>query len=393
LKPVILRVAEVIGGVRLKPKSKTTDMRIESADPKYVEVYRARNVPQAHAIRMALEEAGIRVLIEGEFLQSAAGDILGWDIAPRILVEESQLTSAREIIEKAEVQAAAEADQEEENDEAIRCFSCGAVMPIGEAKCRSCGWSYQSEGSPAEKESSLAGVSKDDSAAAIIPKPSTSPPQFTRRELWFEVLVVLSVGIFPHIKNAFLLAFVSPGRWPFWLYCVDSLFQSAFISFVVLYLIYRSGEPWSAFGIKRPFLGDIGLGLLIFVTNGFVLWFFSAFPMPDFENVDHSARPEKASNYLLLLIRIAASAFTQELVTRAYLITRLEQLFRSQAKAVIVSSAWFASYHLYYGLGGLIYMMILGLAFGTLYLMIRRIWPFAIGHMIWNIFAALRVPT
>ena len=368
---------------------------MESADPKYMEVYRARNVPEAHAIRMALEESGIRVLIEGELLQAAAGDLpLGWATAPRILVEESHLRSAREIIEKAEVQAAAEADQEEENDEAIRCLACGAPMPIGEAKCRSCGWSYQSEENPAGKESSRAGVPKHGSAAAAIPNPSSSrvPLQFTRRELWFEVLVVLSVGIFPHIKNAFLLAFVSPGRWPFWLYCVDSLFQSAFISFIVLYLIYRSGEPWSAFGIKRPFLGDIGLGLLIFVTNVFVLWFFSAFPMPDFENVDHSARPEKASDFLLMLARIAASAFTQELVTRAYLITRLEQLFRSQTKAVIVSAAWFASYHLYYGLGGLIYMMILGLAFGILYLLIRRIWPFAIGHMIWNILASLRVP-
>jgi hypothetical protein len=367
---------------------------MESADPKYVEVYRARNVPEAHAIRMALEESGIGVLIEGEFLQNAAGDMLGWDIAPRVLVEESQLTSAREIIEKAEVQVAAEADQEEENDEAIRCLACGAAMPIGEAKCRSCGWSYQSEGSPAAKESSLADVSKDDSAAAAIPEPSTSPvrPQFTRRELWFEVLVVLSVGIFPHIKNGFLLAFITPGRWPFWLYCVDSFLQSAFISLVVLYLIYRSGEPWSAFGIKRPFLGDIGLGLLIFVTNVFVFWFLRAFPISNFEHVDDLTKPRTAFDYLLMVVEIAASAFTQELVTRAYLITRLEQLFRSQAKAVIVSSAWFASYHLYYGLGGLVYMMILGLAFGTLYLMIRRIWPFAIGHMIWNIFASLRVP-
>ena len=368
---------------------------MESADPKYVEVYRARNAPEAHAIRMALEESGIRVLIEGELLQAAAGDLpLGWATAPRILVEESQLASAREIIEKAEVQAATEADQDEESDEAIRCLACGAMMSVGEAKCRSCGWSYQSEERPAGQEASLGGVSKTESDPAALQKQSTSPvpPHFTRRELWFEVLVVLSIGVFPHIKNAFVLGLVSPVRWPYWLYSVNLLFQSACISFVVLYLIYRSGEPWSAFGIKRPFLGDIGLGLLIFLTNVGVLWFVGAFPIPDIEYLRDLARPQKSSDYLFMVASIAASSFTEELVTRAYLITRLERLLKSPTKAVVMSAAWFASYHLYYGFGGLIYTMTLGVAFGILYLIIRRIWPFAIGHMIWNILATLTHP-
>ncbi len=111
-------------------------------DPKFVEVYRARNLPEAHLMRIALEEAGIRVRIEGELLQGAVGELpIGWVTAPRILVEESQIAEARPIIEKLEVQEGP-GSQEDEPAEATRCLACGAVIAEGETKCRSCGWSY-----------------------------------------------------------------------------------------------------------------------------------------------------------------------------------------------------------------------------------------------------------
>ena len=44
---------------------------------KFVEAYRAHNPVQAHAIRFALEEAGLRVLIENESLQDGLGEIPG----------------------------------------------------------------------------------------------------------------------------------------------------------------------------------------------------------------------------------------------------------------------------------------------------------------------------
>jgi ribosomal protein L40E len=111
-------------------------------DPKFVEVYRARNLPEAHLMRMALEESGIRVRIEGELLQGAVGELpIGWVTAPRILVEESQIAEARQIIEKLEVQGGA-GSKEDEQAGATRCLACGAEMAEGETKCRSCGWSY-----------------------------------------------------------------------------------------------------------------------------------------------------------------------------------------------------------------------------------------------------------
>jgi len=113
--------------------------------PKLVEIYRARNLPEAHTIRIALEEAGVRVLIEGELLQGVVGDLPpGWATAPRILVEESQVSAAREIIERANGRKSAE-PREGESVDVTRCLACGHVMDETEVKCPSCGWSFQDQ--------------------------------------------------------------------------------------------------------------------------------------------------------------------------------------------------------------------------------------------------------
>jgi hypothetical protein len=111
--------------------------------PHFVEVYRAKNLPQAHAIRISLEDLGIQVQIEGELLQGAIGELpIGWTTAPRILVEESQAGSAREIIDCIDAELMDVPEEEAEN-EVTRCLACGTVMADGTPKCPSCGWSYQ----------------------------------------------------------------------------------------------------------------------------------------------------------------------------------------------------------------------------------------------------------
>jgi hypothetical protein len=111
--------------------------------PKMVEIYRAANLPEAHVIRMALEEAGVRVRIEGELLQGVVGELpMGWDTAPRILVEESQVNVARDVVARADVRKRAE-PHEDEADDVTRCLACGHAMGEAEVSCSSCGWSFQ----------------------------------------------------------------------------------------------------------------------------------------------------------------------------------------------------------------------------------------------------------
>src|SRR5438874_13812818 len=120
-------------------------MEMPVTDPKLVEVYRPRNLPEAHAIRIALEEAGIRVQIDNELLQGAVGELpMGWATAPRILVPEPQATEARTIMGRTEVQARGQ-PAEDEQGEGTRCLACGRVMAEAETKCPTCGWSYHHE--------------------------------------------------------------------------------------------------------------------------------------------------------------------------------------------------------------------------------------------------------
>ncbi len=327
---------------------------MESADPNYVEVYRARNLPQAHSIRLALEQSGIRVQIEGELLQGAVGDLpLGWATAPRILVKESQIIEAREIIEKAENQEEARSDEDEENDEATRCLACGKVLPEGQARCRSCGWSYQ-DGEDAAQQAAITETTTED-AASVGSQTENSQhnqvvPPLTGRQLWWEVLAVLTIGVFPHFNSVFVAALVSWPKRPYWVDSVALAFQSGCITFAVLYLIYRSGESWATFGIKRPGVGDIPLGILVYLVGVCIGWFLESFPSRNIRNPDELfPTPLRATDYLFMVAKYSASAFTEELVTRAYLITRLERVLRSHTKAVMLSAALYGSYHLYYG--------------------------------------------
>ena len=68
---------------------------------KMVEVYRAKDISQAHILRSTLENAGIPALVEGDSLLSAIGEIPGgWSSAPRILVEEDHVPTARLLLEQ-----------------------------------------------------------------------------------------------------------------------------------------------------------------------------------------------------------------------------------------------------------------------------------------------------
>jgi membrane protease YdiL (CAAX protease family) len=88
--------------------------------------------------------------------------------------------------------------------------------------------------------------------------------------------------------------------------------------------------------------------------------------------------------HVLFLVACVASASCEELVMRGYLITRFERLFRSTSAAVLVSSALFASYHLYQGIHGVIGAAITGLVYATAFCSVRRLWPVCVAHALHN---------
>jgi len=100
-----------------------------------------------------------------------------------------------------------------------------------------------------------------------------------------------------------------------------------------------------------------------------------------------SDRPE----YFLLAVMCLVSGFFQELVMRAYLIVRLEELFESTAVAFLLSTILFVCYHGYQGTAGVIGVVLFGVIQGIAFCAFRRLAPISIAHAVTNFIAIGRV--
>jgi membrane protease YdiL (CAAX protease family) len=317
-----------------------------------VELYRAESLPEAHAIRLALESEGIVAHIDNELLQGALGDLpMGWSTAPRILVDRSDEPAARAILEAVRQGVAARSE----------------TPPVADLSTEDAGPNPAASG---------IGESK--------------PVLLTRHEIAWEVVAVLAVGVVPYFVNAVVYLGFPVLQQSYWRDALYSTLTSACTIFVTLYLIRRSGEPWERFGISRPRFVDLMIApALVVVIRS--LWL----PLSGLvSNADFSDDPVELFRTpwdgALDILRYAIGGFSAELVTRAYLITRLETLLRSRTRAVLFAAVAFSSYHAAQGLSGVVYSLIFGVVFGAAYLILRRVWPLALAHLLHNIWIDLR---
>lgn len=155
---------------------------MDSDDTRLVEVYRASNLPEAHVIRAALEDAGIGVRVDGELIQGVVGEApMGWPTAPRLLVREDDESHAREIIERARQRRE---ELPDDDDEETRCLACGRILPETARSCPACGWSYEApRESPVESEATTA-------PAAVAPRSRW------RAGRWILALAILLAAVF-----------------------------------------------------------------------------------------------------------------------------------------------------------------------------------------------------
>ncbi|MBC7856211.1 MAG: CPBP family intramembrane metalloprotease [Pirellulaceae bacterium] len=218
-------------------------------------------------------------------------------------------------------------------------------------------------------------------------KDAAVSPALTVGTIWGEVCAVLSIGVVPYILYAGISLRLPPSDpLPYWLDAIQATVMSGCTIFVTLYLIYRSGEPWGSFGITRPSVADVLLGIALLLAHAafgfcfdFVAWRIGATSDHQFPWLEQTA------DYGLMVLKVGVSAFSEELVTRAYLITRFESLLRSRGAAVLLPAALFGTYHGYQGVAGMVFWMAVGLMYGMAFLLLRRIWPLAIAHTLYNI--------
>jgi membrane protease YdiL (CAAX protease family) len=342
-----------------------------------VEVHRARSLPEAHALRLALEREGIPVFVDNEMLQGAVGELpAGWATAPRLLVAPEHADAARALLAQF-LRPAAEPDEGGLTPES--CLACGALMGDADA-CPKCGWTYAPEGTAADE-----GPERVDetSPSPAVSSPAVEGPALPRRAVWAELAAVLAVGVIPNLTAALAGTDLPQAGENFRLAALSLISLSLCTAFVTLYLIGRSGEPWARFGLARPQWRDLPLGLVMLFA-GQAIYLFRCGLVPAGVTAASVSAPEPGRVVLLVLMH-AANALAEEVVTRAYLVTRLAQLSGSRGVAVVTAAAAFASYHVYQGLAGATLAFAMGLVYGVGFLVLRRVWPLVIGHALLNL--------
>lgn len=213
------------------------------------------------------------------------------------------------------------------------------------------------------------------------------------QQLWYEVLAVLCIAVLPSVYGAIvgLLGEPSATRSLRAEY-VSYLLGAVFIAVPVLYLIEHSHDGAARFGLKpvRPVF-DALVGVVVWLIGWRVeilaLMVLDAVAPagigPSAESLP-ARYPQDAGDWLLLVLSCAGIGFWEELV-RAYLIVRFAELLRSRVLAVALSAAAFASYHVYFGVERALALWVMGLWVGFAFLWLRRMWPLAFGHALWDV--------
>ncbi len=196
---------------------------------------------------------------------------------------------------------------------------------------------------------------------------------------------MLSLAVIPDLFAAVALpppeglSFIAQESW----YVV----RACQVSLPLLVILSLTGEHWARFGIVRfSWLIDVPSGLIFWMV-GFVSCIAIMSLLPPSVPVESSvnwAKPAGLLGVFLLLASSVANGFAEEFVMRGYLLTRFERLFRSTWLALLVTTALFASYHLYQGPAGVIWAATFGLVCGTFFCFQRRLWPICIAHALDN---------
>jgi uncharacterized protein len=156
-------------------------------------------------------------------------------------------------------------------------------------------------------------------------------------------------------------------------------------------IIFLSREPLSTFGIVRfRARRDLGYGLLAMVVGLFLYWIYDILtwqvveerPVVDF-GLSH------ASGWLILVgaLAMVANSCAEELTSRGFMLVRLEQLLGSTKAALAISTALFASYHIYYGFVGMGGIAVVGLAYGLSFTLTRSLWVPIVAHTLTNLYS------
>lgn len=182
----------------------------------------------------------------------------------------------------------------------------------------------------------------------------------------------------------------------FWGY---SLFKSFTTVGVATLLLYYRKQSWKDLGLTKPdhILRALGTAAIILIGTVVSMMIFEIFVRDlFFNNMESSADPgsfseleENIPYFFSIIIFVWIESFLEELQDRGFSLNRFDALFGkiplSTALAVLSQAAIFGFRHSYDFSPRSITTALIGLVFGTVYVLTgRNLWPLIIAHIILN---------
>lgn len=368
-------------------------------------------LPEADAARLYLEAEGITT-----FLADAETVAMGWLLANaigniKLQVSPLQKDAAVALLEQMRVRKK-ERDENPGDDSKSSCLACGADLPKKADRCTECGWTWLRVDGAYNRVETADGVTPeiDINVVNLDPKDAAERPANTEGEqheratsdeerslnldrVRWEVVAVLFLGIFTTVFYAVYARFDPRPASTFAGDMLMLIANSLQIAIPLLYIMWRSGQPWHHFGVVRfrPIFDPVaGIGLLFFVLLPF-LFLFAPFVVTSRSSYYEASNPyqlllpSSGFDYALLVVAMCVNAINEELLVRGYLIPRLRHCGMSSAFAVLISSFLWAAYHVYAGVDWSVVIFGEGIILGTAFILIRRLWPLVIAHALWGL--------
>lgn len=192
----------------------------------------------------------------------------------------------------------------------------------------------------------------------------------SRRKELFEVAVFLLL-----IVPSMMISFPALGRGMlgFPILAVSVIFRDVSLTCLVLFFLWRDGEPLSRLGWKLAGLKEeaaLGAALFLPVLYGESMivkvleWFgFS----PGIRGLPQFLTARGSMEIVLACILVAVAAVAEETIFRGYLMLRFGDLTGSTTAAVLISSAVFSLGHGYEGAAGMGTVAVLGVILALVY--------------------------
>jgi len=156
---------------------------------------------------------------------------------------------------------------------------------------------------------------------------------------------------------------------------------------------FRRPERWAAVPFQVA-----GILVVFIAAQSLVPVLLSSFlsvPEPDLSRYDSIAGNLGAAVTMALLLPLTAS-IPEEIIYRGFLLGRLAGIFglnaRGAAAAVLVQSLIFGAVHFMWGIGGMIMTVIMGVVWGTAYLLCgRNLWVVILAHSAGHILLVIQL--